>query len=61
MIVPKPFTCSKNSEGKYFTLDEYKAKIETLQKDKNGNLIFLYAARCRRSIALYRVGQRKRI
>jgi molecular chaperone HtpG len=40
----KTFYLLKNSEGKYFTLDEYKAQIETLQKDKNENLIYLYAA-----------------
>lgn len=40
----KTFFLLKNSEGKYFTLDEYKSKIETLQKDKNENLIYLYAA-----------------
>ena len=38
------FYLFKNIEGKYFTIDEYKSKIETLQKDKNGNLIYLYAA-----------------
>ncbi len=38
------FFLLKNTEGKYFTLDEYKTHIETLQKDKDGNLIYLYAA-----------------
>ena len=38
------FFLLKNSEGKYFTLEEYKTYIETLQKDKHGNLIYLYAA-----------------
>ncbi len=40
----KSFFLLKNSEGKYFTLDEYKAKIEPLQKDKNGILKYLYAS-----------------
>lgn len=38
------FFLLKNTEGKYFTLDEYKTYIETLQKDKNDNLIYLYAS-----------------
>jgi len=40
----KSFFLLKNSEEKYFTLDEYKAKIEPLQKDKNGILKYLYAS-----------------
>lgn len=40
----KNFFLLKNVEGKYFTLDEYKTYIETLQKDKNETLIYLYAA-----------------
>ena len=38
------FMLMKNTEGKYFTLEEYKAHIETLQKDKNDVLVYLYAA-----------------
>ncbi len=37
------FMLLKNSEGKYFTFEEYEKKIETLQKDKNGTLVHLYA------------------
>ncbi len=33
----------KDTEGKYFTFDEYKTLIESAQKDKDGNLIYLYA------------------
>jgi len=36
------FMLLKNIEGKYFTLEEYKTKIEVLQKDKNDTLIYLY-------------------
>lgn len=32
----------KNIDEKYFTLDEYKALIESNQADKDGNLIYLY-------------------
>lgn len=37
------FALMKNIEGKYFTLDEYKAKVKENQTDKNGDLILLYA------------------
>lgn len=33
----------KNTEGNYFTFEEYKAKIETLQTDKNKKTVYLYA------------------
>ena len=39
----KEFSLFKDTEGKYFTFDEYKALIEASQKDKDGNLIYLYA------------------
>jgi molecular chaperone HtpG len=39
----KDFSLFKDTEGKYFTFDEYKTLIEAAQKDKDGNLIYLYA------------------
>ncbi|MBE6260150.1 MAG: molecular chaperone HtpG [Prevotella sp.] len=39
----KEFALFKDTEGKYFTFDEYKTLIEGNQKDKDGNLIYLYA------------------
>ena len=36
------FNLLKNTEGKYFTLDEYKKLIEANQTDKDGNLALLY-------------------
>ncbi len=36
------FTLLKNTEGKYFTPEEYKALISENQTDKHGNLIWLY-------------------
>ena len=39
----KDFALLKDTEGKYFTFDEYKTLIEGVQKDKDGNLIYLYA------------------
>ena len=39
----KDFSLFQDTEGKYFTFDEYKTLIEAAQKDKDGNLIYLYA------------------
>ena len=36
------FALLKNLDGKYFTLDEYKAQIKDAQTDKDGNLVILY-------------------
>jgi molecular chaperone HtpG len=38
----KKFCLLKNTEGKYFTLDEYEKLVKKSQKDKEGNLIYLY-------------------
>ncbi len=40
----KKFCLFKNSEAKYFTFEEYENKIKNNQKDKNGNLIYLYTS-----------------
>ena len=37
------FVLLKNTEGKHFTLDEYKTLIESNQTDKGGNIIYLYS------------------
>jgi len=37
------FALLKNVDGKYFTFDEYKTLTGENQKDKNGDLIYLYA------------------
>ena len=39
----KDFALMKDTEGKYFTFDEYKTLIEGAQKDKDGQLVYLYA------------------
>jgi molecular chaperone HtpG len=39
----KDFALMKDSEGKYFTIDEYKSLIKDNQTDKEGQLIYLYA------------------
>jgi len=37
------FALLKNTDNKYFTLDEYKALTESSQTDKNSTLVYLYA------------------
>jgi molecular chaperone HtpG len=37
------FALLKNTEDKYFTIEEYKEKVKNTQTDKNGELVFLYA------------------
>lgn len=40
----KDFGLLKNTEGKYFTLEEYKAKVEGNQTDKEKQINFLYTS-----------------
>jgi molecular chaperone HtpG len=40
----KEFVLLKNTEGKYFTLDEYKEKVKDLQVDKEGSNVYLYTS-----------------
>ena len=40
----KDFFLLKNTEGKYFTIEEYRNMVSALQTDKNGNIVMLYAA-----------------
>ena len=39
----KDFALFKDTEGKFFTYDEYKTLITAEQTDKDGNLVYLYA------------------
>ncbi|ULB33056.1 MULTISPECIES: molecular chaperone HtpG [Proteiniphilum] len=38
------FSLLKNTEGKYFTAEEYKTLVKSAQTDKNGDIIYLYTA-----------------
>ena len=38
----KSFSLVKNTDGKFFTIDEYKEKIAALQTDKDGKAVVLY-------------------
>ena len=39
----KDFALMKDTEGKYFTFDEYRTLIKDNQTDKDGNLVYLYS------------------
>ena len=39
----KDFALLKNTEGKFFTYEEYKKLVKENQTDKDGNLVYLYA------------------
>jgi molecular chaperone HtpG len=39
----KQFFLLKDTDGKFFTLDEYKTLVESSQTDKDGQIIYLYA------------------
>ncbi len=55
----KDFYLLKNVEGKYFTIEEYKNKISTLQTDKSSNVIFLYASSANEQHVYIRNAQEK--
>lgn len=40
----KDFALLKDTEGKYYTFEEYQTLIKDAQTDKDGNLIYLYAS-----------------
>lgn len=40
----KDFTLFKNTDGKYFTFEEYKEKVKPVQTDKDGQLVYLYTS-----------------
>lgn len=40
----KDFALLKNVDGEFFTLDEYKEKVQSNQTDKEKNLVYLYAS-----------------
>src|SRR6187402_1724343 len=40
----KDFTLLKNTDGQYFTLEEYKEKVKTNQTDKDGSVVYLYSS-----------------
>ena len=55
----KDFSLLKDTEGKYFTFEEYKTLIEASQKDKDGNLIYLYATNLDEQYSYIKAAQNK--
>ena len=55
----KDFLLFKNTESEYFTADEYKTKVEALQKDKDENTIIVYSTDTEKQDAFIK-GARKR-
>ena len=39
------FTLLKNTDGKYFSLEDYRKGVEASQTDKDGNVVYLYATK----------------
>ena len=37
------FVLLRDTEGKYFTLEEYRTLVESAQTDKDGNVVYIYA------------------
>ncbi len=55
----KDFALMKDTEGKYFTFDEYKTLIGANQKDKNDQLVYLYATDKEEQYSYIRAAQDK--
>ena len=55
----KDFTLMKDTEGKYFTFDEYRKLIEASQKDKDDTLVYLYATDVQEQYSYIKAAQEK--
>ena len=55
----KDFALFKDTDGKYFTFDEYKKLIEVSQKDKNDQTVYLYATDKEEQYSYIRAAQDK--
>jgi molecular chaperone HtpG len=55
----KEFGLLKNTDGKYFTYDEYKEVIKGNQTDKNGTLVYLYANNKEEQFSFIRTAKEK--
>ncbi len=55
----KDFALLQNVEGKFFTLDEYKAYVQANQKDKNDNLVLLYTTDAEKQHAFIEAAQNR--
>lgn len=55
----KEFVLLKNTEGKFFTLDEYKEKVAPIQTDKDKQLVYLYASDAGKQDSFIQVAKNK--
>lgn len=53
----KDFALLQNEDGQFFTLDEYREYVQANQKDKNDNLVLLYATDVEKQHAFVEVAQ----
>ena len=53
------FALLKNTDGKYFSLDEYKSAVESTQTDKDKKLVYLYATNVEEQYAFIEAAKNK--
>lgn len=55
----KDFTLLKNTQGTYFTLDEYQEKVKAIQTDKNDQTVYLYSTNTSKQDAFIQSANKK--
>lgn len=55
----KDFTLLKNTQGTYFTLDEYQDKVKAIQTDKNDQTVYLYSTNTSKQDAFIQSANKK--
>ena len=55
----KEFLLLKNTESKYFTLDEYREKVQAIQTDKDKNVVYLYTTDAARQDSFIQVAKNR--
>jgi molecular chaperone HtpG len=55
----KTFALLQNTDDAYFTLEEYKTHIESIQKDKDGNYVYIYSTNPSAQDAYIKSAQKK--
>ncbi|WP_158855987.1 molecular chaperone HtpG [Lunatibacter salilacus] len=55
----KDFTLLKNTQGAYFTLDEYQDKVKAIQTDKNDQTVYLYSTNTSKQDAFIQSANKK--
>lgn len=55
----KEFLLLKNTDAKYFTLDEYREKVQAIQTDKDKNVVYLYTTDSARQDSFIQVAKNR--